>query len=145
MEKEFGFTPSQIGSHKPQLHHHHSTRAYINQNTSTTTMDASPAPPTWRYILGFLLVGVAWGATTPFMRKAAVSQKPPPPRQFLDDQKVPWIKRKVLSTAYSILDLLKNPAYAIPLLLNVTGSVWFFLLIGEAGTNRYTKYSMGML
>ncbi|KAK3054645.1 hypothetical protein LTR09_004374 [Extremus antarcticus] len=95
-------------------------------------MDASPAPPTWRYILGFLLVGVAWGATTPFMRKAAVSQKPPPPRQFLDDQKVPWIKRKVLSTAYSILDLLKNPAYAIPLLLNVTGSVWFFLLIGEA-------------
>ena len=38
-----------------------------------------------------------------------------------------------MSVVYAVVDLLKNPAYAVPLLLNVTGSVWFFLLIGQAG------------
>ena len=32
-----------------------------------------------------------------------------------------------------MLDLLRSPGYAVPLLVNVTGSVWFFLLIGKAG------------
>jgi Putative transmembrane family 234 len=30
------------------------------------------------------------------------------------------------------VDLLRSPNYAIPLLINLTGSVWFFLLIGKA-------------
>jgi len=38
---------------------------------------------------------------------------------------------------FAVLDLLKNPAYAIPLLLNITGSVWFFLLIGQAGMHLW--------
>lgn len=37
-----------------------------------------------------------------------------------------------MSLVYSVKDLLSNPAYAIPLLFNVTGSVWFFLLVGQA-------------
>lgn len=38
---------------------------------------------------------------------------------------------------YAVLDLLRRPAYAIPLLVNITGSVWFFLLIGQAGTSLF--------
>ena len=43
------------------------------------------------------------------------------------------------------MDLLKSPAYALPLVINLTGSVWFFLLIGKAGEcfmrekRRYSK------
>lgn len=44
-----------------------------------------------------------------------------------------WPKKKLLAIWYAVKDLLQNPKYAIPLLLNVTGSVWFFLLIGQAG------------
>ena len=32
-----------------------------------------------------------------------------------------------------MLDLLRSPGYAVPLVINLTGSVWFFLLIGKAG------------
>ena len=32
-----------------------------------------------------------------------------------------------------MVDLLRSPGYAVPLLVNLTGSVWFFLLIGQAG------------
>jgi hypothetical protein len=44
-----------------------------------------------------------------------------------------WAKRKFLGVMWAVVDLLRRPAYAIPLLCNVTGSVWFFLLIGKAG------------
>ena len=52
-----------------------------------------------------------------------------------NDPKKPWIQRKFLAISHSLVDLLRNPSYSIPLLLNVTGSVWFFLLIGQAGTS----------
>ncbi|KAK3678859.1 hypothetical protein LTR78_001312 [Recurvomyces mirabilis] len=93
-----------------------------------------PSPSIWRWVLGFLIVGACWGLTTPFMRRAAISKdkKPQTPRPVLTDPKVSWLKRKVLGIFYAVLDLLKNPAYAVPLLLNVTGSIWFFLLIGQA-------------
>ena len=32
-----------------------------------------------------------------------------------------------------MIDLLRYPAYAVPLVLNLTGSVWFFLLVGQEG------------
>ena len=104
---------------------------------TATSAASETSPSIWRWVLGFLIVGACWGLTTPFMRRAAVSrdQKPQAERPFLSDPKVSWIKRKVLGVAYAVLDLLKNPAYAVPLLLNVTGSVWFFLLIGQAGTD----------
>ena len=34
---------------------------------------------------------------------------------------------------FTVLDLLRSPGYAVPLVINLTGSVWFFLLIGKAG------------
>jgi hypothetical protein len=43
------------------------------------------------------------------------------------------LKARVRDAAYAVLDLLRNPRYAVPLVLNLTGSVWFFLLIGQAG------------
>lgn len=96
----------------------------------------APSPPIWRWVTGFVLVGMAWGLTTPFMARAAKirDQKPQTPRPFLTDPETSWIARKVWGVLYAVLDLLKTPAYAVPLLLNVTGSVWFFLLIGEAGS-----------
>ncbi|KAK8256293.1 hypothetical protein IWZ00DRAFT_499208 [Phyllosticta capitalensis] len=90
-----------------------------------------PQPSIFRWILGFLLVGAAWGLTTPFMRRAAVNYTPPS-RPYLSDPSVPCLKRKFWGVIFAVVDLLRRPAYAVPLLLNVTGSVWFFLLIGKA-------------
>lgn len=107
-------------------------------------MDPNPdvsAPPTSpsliRWVLGFLLVGAAWGLTTPFMRRAAVtasSQPDDPSRAWLSDPGESWLKRKIWGVLYGVLDVLKRPGYAVPLVINLTGSVWFFLLIGQAGT-----------
>jgi hypothetical protein len=79
-------------------------------------------------------VSVSNTQQTPFMRKAAVirDQQPVQQRPYLTSD-APWVKRKIWSILYAVIDLLRNPAYAVPLLLNVTGSVWFFLLIGQAG------------
>jgi hypothetical protein len=95
------------------------------------TEDSSD-PSLFRYILGFLAVGLAWGFTTPFMRQATINYKPTP-RPELDDETKPLLQRKTLSLWYSVYDLVSRPAYSIPLLLNLSGSVWFFLLVGQAG------------
>lgn len=91
-------------------------------------------PPIFNYILSFLLVGIAWGGTTPFIRRAAQSHKPPT-HKILDSPavKASWLRSKLYGAFFSVVDLLRNPHYAVPLLLNLTGSVWFFLLIGQAG------------
>lgn len=96
--------------------------------------DSIPAPPITNYILGFLLIGIAWGFTTPFIRAAAKSHKPPshPYLERLDVQRS-WIKHKVAEAFFGVTDLLRNWRYALPLVINLTGSVWFFLLIGQAG------------
>lgn len=91
-------------------------------------------PPTINYVAGFLLVGLAWGFTTPFIRRAAKDHNPPAhPTLARDDVKASWVKSKLYGAFFAVLDLLKNPRYAVPLLINLTGSVWFFLLIGQAG------------
>ncbi|KUI72876.1 hypothetical protein VM1G_08552 [Cytospora mali] len=90
-------------------------------------------PGPLNYILGFLMVGLAWGLTTPFIRKAAKDHHPAPhPILESDAVKRSWLKSKVYGTFLAVVDLLRNPRYAVPLLLNLTGSVWFFLLIGQA-------------
>lgn len=91
-------------------------------------------PPVFNYILSFILVGLAWGLTTPFIRRAARTHNPPA-HPILDSPavKASWVKSKVYGAIFAVADLLRNPKYAVPLLLNLTGSVWFFLLIGQAG------------
>jgi hypothetical protein len=91
-------------------------------------------PPVFNYILSFILVGIAWGLTTPFIRRAARTHTPPP-HPILDSPavKTSWLKSKIYGAFFAVIDLLRNPRYAVPLLLNLTGSVWFFLLIGQAG------------
>ena len=96
----------------------------------------TPNPGLFRYVLGFLLVGAAWGLTTPFMRRAAVASSTtakPESRTWIDHPNTPWLKAKVYGVLYGVWDVLRNPAYAVPLVINLTGSIWFFLLIGQAG------------
>lgn len=93
-----------------------------------------PQPRPLNYIIGFTLVGIAWGLTTPFIRRAAKDHHPPPhPILESDAVRSSWLKAKVYAAFFAVADLLRNPRYAVPLLLNLTGSVWFFLLIGQAG------------
>ncbi|KAI9900036.1 hypothetical protein N3K66_004298 [Trichothecium roseum] len=90
-------------------------------------------PPALNYVLSFILVGLAWGFTTPFIRRAARDHNPAP-HPSLDDPAVranPF-RSRLYAAFFAAADLLRNPRYAVPLLLNLTGSVWFFLLIGQA-------------
>ncbi|KAM3076626.1 hypothetical protein ACMFMG_007432 [Clarireedia jacksonii] len=98
------------------------------------------APSILRYILGFLLIGVAWGFTTPFIRAAARTHQPPT-HPILSSPAVAnsFVKRKLYGAFFGVVDLLRNPRYAIPLVVNLTGSIWFFLLIGQAETRRHLK------
>jgi hypothetical protein len=156
-----------------------------------------PAPSVFNYVLSFLLVGVAWGFTTPFIRRAAAdfnarqekqSRSPrgrpqnPSSAPGLDGEEeqelltpqehdtgvrrrsgsrrreedaaerypdgdeadVPtpawqrsgqqsWLRAKITSVFWTVVNLLRTPAYSIPLVVNLTGSVWFFLLVGKHG------------
>jgi hypothetical protein len=58
-------------------------------------------PSLYNYVLGFLAVGLAWGFTTPFMRKAAMTSKPVS-RPQLDDPKTFYLVRKALSAWYAV-------------------------------------------
>lgn len=80
------------------------------------------------------MVGLAWGLTTPFIRRAAKDHHPPR-HALLDSDAVrrSRLKTRFYGGVFAVFDLLRNPRYAVPLLVNLTGSVWFFLLIGKAG------------
>ncbi|KIW76348.1 hypothetical protein Z517_11094 [Fonsecaea pedrosoi CBS 271.37] len=99
--------------------------------SSSTTDPGSPTPSPFNYILSFLLVGICWGFTTPFIRKAAVNYTAPSHPSITDPNRS-WISRQVAKAFFTVLGLLRTPTYAVPLLLNLTGSVWFFLLVGQA-------------
>ncbi|KAK7423151.1 hypothetical protein QQX98_001227 [Neonectria punicea] len=96
-------------------------------------MAADDKPPVFNYVLSFVLVGLAWGFTTPFISRAARSHHPPA-HPVLDSPavKASWLRARLYGAWFAVVDLLSNPRYAIPLVLNLSGSVWFFLLIGQA-------------
>ncbi|KAL5003768.1 hypothetical protein BDV10DRAFT_2707 [Aspergillus recurvatus] len=152
-----------------------------------TAIPTPDEPPVFNYILSFLLVGIAWGFTTPFIRRAAADfqarqeQKQQPQQTELqptgtqfqthghdnandsgtesdEDQPLParpsdhsttgqpspawmnqssssstssWLRTRVVSLFWTVVNLLRTPAYSVPLVINLTGSVWFFLLVGK--------------
>lgn len=122
------FSPTSIS-------YHPSPPPSTMSDTSPTTPPAS-SPSILNWTLGFLLVGLAWGLTTPFIRRAALNFHPPshPSLERIDTTtKAGWVRWRILKAVWTVVDLLRSPAYAVPLVVNLTGSVWFFLLIGKAG------------
>lgn len=99
---------------------------------SAPDADAAARPPLINYVVSFVLVGLAWGLTTPFIRRAARAQRPPA-HALLDS---PAVRARLLGAFFAVADLVRNPRYAVPLLLNLSGSIWFFLLVGQAGASR---------
>ena len=173
------------------------------------SVPGDPAPSVFNYVLSFLLVGVAWGFTTPFIRRAAAdfnarqekqqqqqqqagntpsdhgrSQTQSPvelvsgsgeeeqellpqyeseargqeegnnarrrsgsrqrQQENVDNTPAPvwmqssarqqsWLRAKIVSIFWTVVNLLRTPGYSIPLVINLTGSVWFFLLVGKHG------------
>ncbi|CCC12321.1 hypothetical protein SMACR_05498 [Sordaria macrospora] len=88
-------------------------------------------PPLLNYILSFLLVGLAWGFTTPFLRRAAKAHNPPShPLLERESVKRSAVKRKTLGAWFAVTDLVRNWRYSVPLGINLSGSLWFFLLVG---------------
>ena len=53
------------------------------------------------------------------------------------------MKWRILKAIWTVVDLLRSPAYAVPLVVNLTGSVWFFLLIGKAGRWGFLLSTLG--
>jgi hypothetical protein len=92
----------------------------------------SSSPSPFNYILSFLIVGLCWGFTTPFIRKAAITYQVPSNPSITNPNR-PWLLRQIALIFFSIIGLLQSPRYAVPLVLNLTGSIWFFLLVGQAG------------
>lgn len=136
------------------------------------TSPAESAPSAFNYILSFILVGIAWGFTTPFIRRAAVDfNKRQEETNRLsavsisgnnsnegddddDDETIPMqstqsqrggfdVKKKISTVFWTVVNLLRTPAYAIPLVVNLTGSVWFFLLVGKHGMSFVPAYLGG--
>ena len=95
-------------------------------------MENAEPPSLARYVIGFLAVGMAWGLTTPFMRAAALKHSPKT-RPESEDLEISQAKRKLLELWYAVSDLVQRPAYTVPLLLNLSGSALFFLIVGQAG------------
>jgi hypothetical protein len=94
-------------------------------------MESSQEPGIFRYVLGFLVVGFAWGFTTPFMRRAAL-QHPASPVQA-EDPNTSWALKKLMGIWHGFVEMVSRPSYTIPLVVNLSGSAMFFLIVGQAG------------
>lgn len=97
-------------------------------------MSEISTPTPLAYTTSFLLVAVCWGFTTPFIRRAALTYTAPSPSTHPSlSESRSWLARKAALAFWTLLSLLSKPSYAIPLVANLTGSIWFFLLVGQAG------------
>lgn len=127
--------PSITSTH-PEAHFHHVQQLISPTMGPTATEEPSGGPSAFAYILSFLLVGICWGFTTPFIRRAAVNYTPPTNPSITDPSRS-WLSRQIAKAFFTVIGLVRKPAYAIPLVANLTGSIWFFLLVGQAGTFYY--------
>ena len=109
--------------------------------SSSPTPAPTPTPSPFAYVLSFLMVGLCWGFTTPFIRRAALTYTTPTHSSITDPNRS-WLSRQIAKAFFTIVGLLKSPRYAIPLLCNLTGSIWFFLLIGKAGKLLSSLYAV---
>ncbi|ODQ54647.1 hypothetical protein SAICODRAFT_202212 [Saitoella complicata NRRL Y-17804] len=75
-------------------------------------------PSLFRQIIGFLLVGACWGLTNSFIRTAQNSSTS---AATPDD--------RVVKRAWAVI---KRPRYFVPLVINMSGSFWYYVLLGEA-------------
>lgn len=48
-----------------------------------------------------------------------------------------WVRRKAVAIYRGVVGLLKRPGYLVPLVINLTGSVWFFLLVRDSPPVRW--------
>ena len=117
-----------------------SSATFVSRSPSMASPDTSPPSP-FAYILSFLIVGLCWGFTTPFIRRAALTYSTPTHPSITDPRRS-WLTRQMAKAFFTVVGLLKRPAYAIPLLCNLTGSVWFFLLVGKAGEDIFYRCSL---
>ena len=109
--------------------------------TAPSTSPTDPSPSPLAYILSFLLVGLCWGFTTPFIRRAALTYTSPTHPSITDPSRS-RISRLIAKAFFTVVGLVRKPAYAIPLVANLTGSIWFFLLVGKAGESLYLLSSL---
>ncbi len=109
---------------------HDFSNILLSRAIMTSSETSTPSP--FAYILSFVIVGLCWGFTTPFIRRAALTYTTPTHPSITDPQRS-RLARQLARAFFTIVGLLKNPRYAVPLLCNLTGSVWFFLLVGKAG------------
>ncbi len=93
-------------------------------------METVQEPGIFRFVLGFLAVGFAWGFTTPFMRRAARQHHP---KAKTKDPNASWARNQLITIWNAVLDLVLRPSYTVPLLVNLSGSAMFFLIVGKAG------------
>jgi hypothetical protein len=98
-------------------------------------MSSTQDPGLLRFVLGFLVVGACWGLTTPFMRRAALDSNAPAAKRQSPDANAFWIWKRVMPLWHAVLDLVQRPAYTVPLVINLSGSALFFLIVGQAGTS----------
>ncbi|KAG7289797.1 hypothetical protein NEMBOFW57_006173 [Staphylotrichum longicolle] len=104
--------------------HHHDPLPLHLPSPPAPTPPQQQQPPAINFILSFLLVGLAWGLTTPFIRRAARDHRPPPhPVLASDAVRASRWKPRVYGAALGVADLLRNPRYAVPLVLNLTGKL----------------------
>ena len=55
-----------------------------------------------------------------------------------------WARKKVAGGACGAWDLLRTPAYAVPLACNLLGSVGFFAVVGRAGECGSGVFGLGL-
>lgn len=111
------------------------TSSSSKSSNTPSPSPSDPPPPLFNYILAVILVSLAWGLTTPFIRRGALSYNPRPHPSLgptpSPSSPLRYLRHYILKAAFTIYDLLKTPSYAVPLVINLTGSVWFFLLVGN--------------
>jgi hypothetical protein len=89
-------------------------------------------------IIGYLTVGILWGCTNPYIKRAQTNTA------SLDSEKEQSNKKyisKILSSLTSLRRLLTDPLSMIPYILNQTGSLAFYFILANEPVTRAAPIS----